>query len=189
MQVVSISGVQGTGKTTLARALGAAIGAVVFSRDPLMQVLADGGVPVDAGFKSRAGALARGTKGVGVLGYELQGALLRQQLDMGHSVVLECIAPPEVRAAWQKTTLQAGATFWVVDTICSDPALHRARFEARGDGQLGGWQLTWDVAERGRRRFVAHPDAIFIADSVDPVEANVSRIVELITSGGPRSDS
>ena len=188
MQVVSISGVQGTGKTTLARALGAALGAVVFSRDPLMKVLAEGGVPVDAGLKNRAGALARGTKGVGVLGYELQGVLLRQQLEMGHSVVLECIAPPEVRASWQKTTLEAGATFWIVDTICSDPEVHRARFEARGQGQLGGWTLTWDVAERGRRRFVAHPDAIFVADSVVPVLENVSQIVELITTRGPRSD-
>jgi hypothetical protein len=93
MHVVSISGVQATGKTTLARALGAALGAVVFSRDPRMRVL--------------------------------------------------------VRDGWKDLDTDAGAAFWIVDTVCSDPEVHRARCETRGEAQLGGWRLTWDVAERG----------------------------------------
>jgi predicted kinase len=96
VHAVSISGVQGTGKTTLARALGSALEAVVFSRDPLMRVLAAGGIPVDADAQGQANARAKGVKGVGHLGYELQSALLRQQLEMGHSVVLECTSYEEI---------------------------------------------------------------------------------------------
>ena len=174
MDAISVSGVQGTGKTTLARALGAQLDAVVFSRDPLMRVLSDGGIAIDH-------EAPPGTKGVGLLGYELQDALLRQQLGMGRSVVLECIAPPQIRETWRATSEECGARFWIVDTVCSDADIHRQRFEARGAPvRLGTWQLTWEVAERGRATFRPHPDAIFVADSVVSVEENVSRIMDLI---------
>ncbi len=45
---IVVSGPQATGKTTLAMALGRALGAPVFSRDPLMAVLLDGRPGVDA---------------------------------------------------------------------------------------------------------------------------------------------
>jgi predicted kinase len=48
VEAVSVSGLQGTGETTLARALGASLDAVVLSRDPLMDVLQAGGVPMEA---------------------------------------------------------------------------------------------------------------------------------------------
>lgn len=70
VEVVSITGLQGTGKTTLARALGSQMNAVVFSRDPLMDVLQDGGVPFEA-------VPDRGLRGYPELGYDLLTALLR----------------------------------------------------------------------------------------------------------------
>jgi hypothetical protein len=76
--VASISGVQCTGKTTLARALARRIDAVLVSRDPLMAVLLESGLPVD-GLKHPP------VTPVPQLGYELQSAVLRQQLGAAHS--------------------------------------------------------------------------------------------------------
>ena len=63
-----MSVVQGTGKTTLARALGRATGAVVLSRAPLMDIALAAGVPVDP-------PQGAGFKGIGDLAYDLQTAL------------------------------------------------------------------------------------------------------------------
>jgi len=173
VEAISVSGVQGTGKTTLARALGRAIGAVVLSRAPLMDAALAAGVPVDP---PRGAAV----KGVGDLAYDLQTTLLREQLGLGHSVVLDCGADGLVREGWRKVAEDAGAHFWLVDTVCSDAAVHRHRFEARGPVWQCDVGQTWEMVEELRRRFHVHPQAAFIADAIRPVDENVRSIVALI---------
>ena len=95
MWVISISGIQGTGKTTLAGALAKRMDAVLVSRDPLMAVLLEGGL-------TAAGLKRPRVVPVAELGHELQSAVLRQQLDVGRSVVLECVAAPSLRDGWPR---------------------------------------------------------------------------------------
>jgi predicted kinase len=71
--VISISGAQATGKTTLARAVGRRLGVPVFSCDPLMTALRDAGYPV---------ATREDLTRLAEAGYRLQGALIRQQLSL-----------------------------------------------------------------------------------------------------------
>ena len=173
VDAISITGLQGTGKTTLAEALGAALNAVVLSRDPLMDVLVAGGVPLEPDDGG-------GVKVVGQFGYELQTALLREQLRMGRSVVLECVVGPDTRAEWKRVAHEQGARFWLIDTVCSDVALHRRRFLERGPTQRGDWVLSWDTVHAYRSRFAVHPEAAFVADASVPVADNVDAIVEVI---------
>jgi predicted kinase len=176
VEAVSITGLQGTGKTTLARVLGAALDAVVFSRDPLMDVLQAGGVPMEADPD-------RGLEGYPELGYDLLTALLRTQLELGRSVVLECVVGPAVREQWRQVAEGAGARFWIIDTVCSDPDLHRQRFQGRGPTQREDWALVWETVEGYRTRFRSHPDAAYVADAVRPVDANVRAILGVIRGG------
>jgi predicted kinase len=173
VEAISVSGVQGTGKTTLARALGRAMGAVVLSRAPLMDAALAAGVPVDP---------PQGTtiKGVGDLAYDLQTALLQEQLGLGHSVVLDCGADELVREGWRKVAEDAGAHFWIVDTVCSDAAVHRHRFEARGPVWQCDVGQTWEMVQESQRYFHVHPQAAFVADALRPVDENVRSIVALI---------
>lgn len=172
--VVSISGVQGTGKTTLARALSKRMDAVLVSRDPLMAVLLEGGLPA-AGLKHPPVAP------VPQLGYELQSAVLRQQLDLGRSVVLECVAGPSVRDGWRQIAEEQGASFAAIETTCSDPGVHRSRFEDRGTAAVGDWHLRWENVERTRRWYRPYPGACFVADSMHPLAENVAAIVRVLS--------
>jgi predicted kinase len=174
MDAISVSGVQGTGKSTLARALGHVLGAVVLSRGPLMDVLLAAGVPVDPSDQR--------LKGVGELAYDLQAALLREQLSMGHSVVLDCGAGRDVRESWRRVADEAGAAFWLIDTVCSDVDLHRRRFEDRGP--IWGCDIgqTWEMVDELRVQFRPHPQAALIADATRSVEENVDCILALIRS-------
>jgi predicted kinase len=174
--VVSISGVQGTGKTTLARALAQTTGAVLVSRDPLMAVLLEGGLPA-------AGSKDPFLAPVPRLGYELQSAILRQQLDVGQSVVLECVADPSVRDGWRRIAEAYGASFAAIETTCSDPKAHRSRFEGRGTAAVGDWHLRWDNVERTRRWYRPYPEALFTADSMRPLAENVAAIVHVLSRG------
>jgi predicted kinase len=173
VEAISVSGVQGTGKTTLARALGRAIGAVVLSRAPLMDVALAAGVPVDP-------PPGTAIKGVGDLAYDLQTTLLREQLGMGHSVVLDCGADCRIREGWRKVAEDVGAHFWLVDTVCSDVTIHRQRFEARGPVWRCDVGETWERVDELRIRFHVHPQAAFVADAMRSVDENVRSIVALI---------
>jgi predicted kinase len=172
VDAISVSGVQGTGKSTLARALGHALGAVVLSRGPLMDVLLAAGVPVDPSEVR--------IKGVGELAYDLQTTLLREQLRMGLSVVLDCGASWRVRESWRTVADQAGAAFRLVDTVCSDVELHRRRFEARGSIWHCDAGQTWEKVDELRLWFHPHPQAAFIADAIRSVDENVESILALI---------
>lgn len=175
--VVSISGAQCTGKTSLARDLGAALNAVVISRDPLMASLWEAGV--FAQDEHRAGR-------IGALGYRLQGALLAEQLAIGRSVVLECVAPPAVRDRWRKLAAESDAGFWAVECVCTDIAVHRQRFDQRGQRRIGDWRLTWDHVVKTLRTYQPYPGECLTADALDPPAANVERILTAIRSGPAR---
>ena len=174
--VVSISGVQGTGKTTLARALARPLNAMILSRRPLMEALA-AGLKLDTSIDSN---LAR----IGELAYDLMTALLQEQLETGLSVIIDCGVGEELREEWRDITNSAGQSFLFIDTVCSNVELHRQRFEARGPTWIGEAGQTWNVLDKARSGFRPHPEVPFVVDSVRSVQENVNSIISLIKTLG-----
>jgi predicted kinase len=167
---IVVSGPQATGKTTLALALGTALGIPVFSRDPLMQVLAQAGRPWPSGPRGRR---------VPVTGLRLQTGLLSRQLELGQSAILECVAPTHMRREWRQMTLAAGSRFVLVECTCGDATEHRARFERRDDGRSGPRSRGWREVTATIRRYRPDPGADFVADAMRPVAALVGDILAI----------
>lgn len=160
MHAIAVSGPQASGKTTLAMALGRSFGWPVFSRDPLMQVLAR--------------RLPR--RAVPEVGLELQTALLARQLELGQSCVLECVMPSSARARWLRMAVAARGHFVSVECVCSDPAVHRARFDERSQGRGFGW----DHVVATMLHYRPDPNADYVADALQPVEEHVAAIRSVI---------
>lgn len=169
--VVLVSGIQGTGKTTLARAVGSRLGIGVFSRDPLMQRLMSHGIPLQ-------GLPDHGVSPIPMLGHAIQTVILEQQLLIGLSAVLECVMPLDIRQNWAAICDAHDATLLTVECICSDRALHRDRVERRH--RAGESQVTWEYASRAPTGYRTVPDADYVADAVKPVESNVDDIARLL---------
>lgn len=169
--VLLLSGIQGTGKTTLARAVAARLGICVFSRDPFMQSLMNHGIPLH-------GLPDHGIAPIPTLGYAIQTVILEQQLMLGSSVVLECVMSPEIQRTWATICRTHIATLLTVECICSDRALHRERVERRY--HAGESPITWEFASRAPASYRTNPDADYLADAVKPVETNVNGIANLL---------
>lgn len=133
--LIVVSGLPGSGKTTVAGAYVRASRAAFVRIDTIEQTIVD---------QTPLG------RPIGPVGYEIGYALAGEQLRLGTDVVAECVnALTITRDAWLRTAENAGATLVDVEVICSDPEEHRRRVEIR-TADIPGLRLpTWQqVSER-----------------------------------------
>ena len=115
--LIVFSGLPGTGKTTLAKALAAHLEAVYLRIDSIEQALRNSG-------------LLR--REVGSSGYQVANAMSLDNLKMGLRVIADCVNPvEESRRAWADTAALSGCALLNVQVICSDLDQHRQRVESR----------------------------------------------------------
>lgn len=130
--LIVLAGLPGVGKTTVARAVAAELGAVHLRIDTIEQALTTALGPQvwdqhpDAGYR---------------VAYALAGDLLRA----GHTVVADSVNPIlATRASWRAVAAEAGSPLLDVEVVCSDPDEHRSRVGGR-DSDIPGLALpTWE---------------------------------------------
>jgi predicted kinase len=173
--LVLITGVPGSGKSTVAEVAGRALGAPVLAHDWAMSGLRP--FPEVQAVLDTMGF--RGHRGVG---WSLLWALARSQLRMGSSVVLDGVArQPEVEGTRQ-VAAEEGVGCAVVMTSCPDAGVHRARIEGR-QRQIPHWyELDWDHVERARSSWVPPPGLDLVLDTGASLEANARGLRALLTA-------
>ena len=130
MMLVVFAGLPGTGKSALAEAAGHALVIPVFAKDWLEATLRR-----SAGDQGLAPA---DLPWLGYAGYDLLTTLAERQLRVGQSAILDSVATFErIRARWRGLAATYGATWRVVECICSDEAVHRARLGVRAASPVG----------------------------------------------------
>jgi predicted kinase len=141
--LVLVTGLPGTGKSTMADVAAAELGAPVFGHDWAMSGLRP--------YPEIQEALdAMGLKGHRGVGWSILWALARSQLRRGLAVVLDGVArAPEVEGT-RALAREEGVPSLVVLTECSDAELHRSRIEGRQRGIPGWYELDWDHVARAR---------------------------------------
>lgn len=130
-----LSGLPGSGKTTLARSLARRVGAAHVRIDTIEQALRDlCAVDVqDEGYR---------------LAYRVASDILAASV----SVVADSCNPLEcTRRAWERVAMDSGARYVNIEVICSDAREHRERVETRAATVQGLRLPTW--AEVRRREY------------------------------------
>jgi predicted kinase len=169
--VLVLTGLPGTGKSTVAEAVGRAIGAPVFSGDWLLGALKPSGV------------LSKLDHSVVVdLSDRLLRTLITRQLMLGQSAIVDTIINDELANEWASAAVGSGARFLVVECVCTDERLHRERVGPRTRNIPGWHEIGWDHVERMREAYVS-PDAEHLTiDAVSSLDGNVRSVVEYLRS-------
>lgn len=129
--LIVFGGLPGSGKTTLARALAARIGAVHVRVDTIEQALRSiDALRVD----------------VGPAGYFAAYGVVGDNLRVGRIVIADSVNPLKItRDAWRAVGEAVPVNVVEVEVICGDKAEHRRRVETRTSDIAGLKQPTWQA--------------------------------------------
>ena len=160
--LVVLSGLPGVGKTSIARELVQATGAVYVRIDSIEQALRNAGCQVEGE------------------GYSVGYALAEDNLRLGRTVIADCVNPwPLTRSEWRSVADRAGVRALDVEVVCSDAVEHRRRVESRLSDIAGHQLPTWSqVVERDYRAWTG--DRLVIDTADQNVEMSVRKILSMV---------
>jgi predicted kinase len=176
--LVLVTGLPGTGKSTVAGATAEVLGAAVLVHDWAMSGLRP--------YQELQDALdAMEPSGHRVVGWSILNALAAAQLRAGRSVVLDGVARPSEIAAGRGTAQREDSRMVMIATQCSDRALHRSRIEGRQRSIPNWYEVGWSSVERSLDMWEQPEGAELYLDAADPLGRQCRRAgVTFQPSGG-----
>jgi adenylate kinase family enzyme len=160
--VIVFAGLPGSGKSTLAEALATETGIPAFAGDWLLGALKPHGVLSGL---SRPTFLA--------LHNDLIEMLIKRQLMLGQSAIVDGLVDDKVADRWEKTAAEYGGRLLVIECVCTDEGEHRRRLEGRHRGIPGWHEVGWNHVERMRAEFPPLTRQRLTVDAMDPLEENL----------------
>ena len=135
-----VTGLQGTGKSTVAAVAADVLGTAVIAHDWAMSGLRT--------YPAIQAALDDMDGGHRDVGWSILAALARAQLVENRSVVLDGVARAAQREQCGALARDVGASFVVITTTCSDSSVHRSRIVGRRRLIPNWYELRWEEVER-----------------------------------------
>jgi predicted kinase len=165
--LIVVSGLPGTGKTTVAEALARSRGIPVFAIAWILGSLAQHGI-LEAPDRGPAA-------------YEILTMLAKRQLMLDQSAILDgMIGSSEMRERWRRLAHEHSAAFIAIECTCSDAELHRARVERRRECIPGWPDPDWEHVENMRAGYESWTGKRLVVDSVEPYERNLHEVERYI---------
>ncbi len=158
-------GYPGTGKSTIARAIAAALHAPLIDRDILRQKAVDifGDLPQ-----------------VGRFSYELMFALAEEQLSLGLSVVVDTPLTYQTTYEQSKKLAKTFQTPMLVVHCQCPPDVQKRRLEGR-KGKVSEFQITsWEEWMEWKPRFENYDDGGCVIDTSNPLDDSLATVMRTI---------
>src|SRR5690349_5784343 len=135
--LISFSGIPASGKTTIARELAKRVSAFHVEIDSIEQAIRLSGPTLPDTYP---------------LAYRIGFALAQDNLRLGHHVIVDCVnGVSGWRDKWRDLAKTEGAALCEVEVVCSDAAIHRARFAGRSDDREQRWVEATEHYQKWQR--------------------------------------
>jgi predicted kinase len=151
--LIVLAGLPGVGKSTLAGALARATELPVFSVDPIESAMLHAGLAPS--FET------------GYAAYLVAQALADARLALGQGAIVDAVNAEEAgKDIWRALGKKHGIPLRIVECVCTDLALHRARLEARQRGLAPTFrEPSWADVEQRRLAYTAWREPVLSIDT------------------------
>lgn len=168
-QLIVMSGLPGSGKSTIAERLAERLKLPVFSVDPIESAIIKAGI--QRSFETSVAA------------YQVAETLASEQLKIGNSVIIDAVnAEEDGKDVWRGLARRHGLELIVLLVIVSDRALHKQRIESRVRGLHGFSEVTWERVEAREKVFTAWKEPTLQLDSARALETVVEKAIRYISA-------
>ena len=167
-----ISGVPGTGKTSLAEAIARESHAVICNWDWLMSGIRE--------FPEVWDVAANNDERRREIGWNLMSRVAEYQLRIGGSAILDCVARARALPAWQRIADDNGVPFFVAECSLDDLDTHRSRLDGRTRAIPAWDEVDWDWAVMSRAAYEPLPEPKLSIDSAQPFAENLARLRQVL---------
>jgi predicted kinase len=159
-----MSGLQGTGKSELAKRLAGALAMPVFSVDPIESALLRAGI--QRCFET------------GLAAYLVAEALAKSQLELGQGVIIDAVNAGDLaKGTWRELARMHKEPLRVIHCRCSDETLHRIRLASRHRDLDERLEPKWGDVQARRTEQTPWMEPVFEVDAIYPVEENLGRVL------------
>lgn len=135
-----MSGLPGSGKSTLSEKIAEHLKLPIFSVDPIESAIIKAGIA--KGFET------------GYAAYLVAETLATEQIKLGSAVVIDAVnAENEAKQVWIDCASRLKVPLIVVECTLKDMDLHRQRIESRTRGLHGFDEITWERVEDRRKAY------------------------------------
>jgi predicted kinase len=167
-----ISGLSGTGKSTVGEAVARQCGAVWLSVDAIEDALLAVGLPSDWT--------------TGVAAYEAVAAAAAENLRLGHVVIVDAVNDSEpARDTWRRAARAASAPVTFVLLTPPPEDEHRHRLRARTRGLAHQSEPTWEQVQARARTFEDWHHPPVVIDGGQSLETVVQEVATLLGEADP----
>jgi predicted kinase len=173
--LVLVTGLQGSGKSTIAEIAANLLGAPLIAHDWAMSGLR----PFP---EIQATLEAMDPPAHGRVGWSLLRALSQSELRRGSSVVLDGVARAPQVETLRLLAADEGAGFLVIMTECTDPGLHRSRVDGRERGIPGWYEFDWSHVEESRKSWDPNMSIDLKVDTTKPLSTIRSTLVDHLST-------
>ena len=152
-KLMLVSGLPGSGKSTVADGLSRSLLIPVFSIDPIEAAMWRNGIARDQ---------------TGIAAYEVAAALADEQLRLGHSVIVDAVNPIEApRQGWRNLAAKYRADLKIIECVCVNETTHRQRIETRIRNIEGVPEIPWSRVLERRAEYEPWTDERLTLDTSD----------------------
>jgi predicted kinase len=169
-----MAGLPGTGKSTIAEKLRERLEFPLVSVDQIESAVLSAGIDSD--------------QPTGLAAYLVAETLAGNVLASNRSIIVDAVnAVGPAREQWVTLAERYGATLSFIEVVCSDPAVHRERLEARNRNLPHVTEPSWHAVEQSLDEYdewVGPSAAIdrITLDSIEPLTTIVDKALVFIES-------